>query len=97
MTRKSWCAGPMSWFNIFGGAGAAPVPKDEPKEEPKEEHKSEEERMEEALHRDAQRKCAGMKMTNHITAWNALKGLDGEHRATLEKQGYSASVAYLPR
>ena len=80
-------------WNIFGGAGAAPAPKDEPKEE----HKTEEERLEEALHRDAQRKCAGMSMANHITAWNSLKKLSGEHRATLEKKGYSASVAYLPR
>ena len=84
----------MSWFNIFGGAGAAPAPKDEPKEE----HKSEETRLEEALHRDAQRKCAGMKMTNHITAWNSLLKLDGEHRAALEGRGYSgASTPYLPR
>ena len=36
----------VNW-SIFGGGGAAPVPKDEPKDE----HKSEETRLGEALHR----------------------------------------------
>ena len=77
----------VNW-SIFGGDGAAPVPKDEPKDE----HKSEETRLGEALHRNAQRKCSGMSMMNHITAWNSLAGLKGAHRAKLESMGYSAST-----
>ena len=78
----------LGGWGIFGGAGAAPVPKDEPQEE----HKTEEARMEEALHRNARRKCGGMSMMNHITAWNSLAGLKGAHRAKLESMKYSAST-----
>lgn len=85
-------------WSIFGGmgAGSAPAPQPSPvapQPSPvvvQEERKSDERQLEDALKRDARRKCSGMGMGNHITAFNALRKLTGVHKAWMLANGYSA-------
>ena len=79
-------------WSIFGGigGGAAPEPEPEPVPPPVEVRPTDEERMKAALGRDARRKCSGMSMVNHVTAWNALGKLEGEHKEWMLQHGYSA-------
>ena len=71
------------------GYGAQPNPPPNPQTE----QKTEEALRDEILERDSIRKCAGMGMGNHITAWNALKKLSHTkhpvHHAALRRMGYS--------
>ena len=86
MLRPDLMRAPAAW-SIFGNMGPGARPQQAPQPNPR--AKTDAELMRDALERDAVRKCSGMDMTNHITAWNRLSDLEGEHREALTAKGYS--------